>query len=349
MNNYCHPSRENNSGTCFVKSDMEILLNNYNRENPQQPIKESSTNKIRKQLLQNSNCENDICLHEKYGEELKDEKIFRAQQNEQWIKNPTEWLSTFDIEQCLRQYEETYPEFLFYGATPIDICEQTMFNEKVLGKLCDINLSSVLQKGYTKLGVVFNTHTHEKSGEHWFASFMDLINGKLYLFDSNGIYSNSNSNSNSIEMLSMEDSISEKYEPVVKALRNIQQQGNQLYQQKKLKNPFTIYYNTRQHQKTNTECGMYSIYFIVQMVEGADFKKLNSEPIPDNKVFQYRKIFFRPVASKSIQNMRESKIGGMGNLINYIIDPISLVKYAIHSIQGTNLLQNYVKTYLQLK
>ena len=347
--NFCHPSRQNKSGTCFIKSELQLLKDNWNRKNPQKKIIKNEN--LRNQLLYKSNCNNDICLQQKYGTELHENKLFRPQQNEDWIKNPVEWLSTYDIEKCLHQYEEAYPEFLFFGATPIDICQKNTFNEKVLGKLCDIYLPDILKKGYTKIGVVFNTDPHDKPGQHWFSCFMDLEKGQLFLFDSNGIHSNSNSNSNSnsIEKLTTQ-SISSLYDPVVKALQKIQKQGNQLYQQKRfpsiIKNPFSIYFNKQKHQRTNSECGMYSIYFIVRMIEGSDFKQINSQPIPDKFVFQFRNIFFRPITQYSNKKKVFEKKGG--NLtLEHIVDPSSLQKYKIHSERGIQLLRHYLQTYLQ--
>ena len=58
--------------------------------------------------------------------------------------------------------------------------------------------------------------------------------------------------------------INKMYDPVVNLLRNVKKQGNNLVENGKLDNPFKIYFNTISHQKTNSECGMYSIFLIVQ-------------------------------------------------------------------------------------
>ena len=50
-----------------------------------------------------------------------------------------------------------------------------------------------------------------------------------------------------------------------------------------------------EHQFKNTECGMYSLYFIIKMIEGANYKKsfLNKKNIiRDTEMNKLRKKFF---------------------------------------------------------
>ena len=43
-----------------------------------------------------------------------------------------------------------------------------------------------LDKGKTKIGLVFNTDPHYKDGSHWIALFIDIKKKFIYFFDSNG-------------------------------------------------------------------------------------------------------------------------------------------------------------------
>ena len=45
-----------------------------------------------------------------------------------------EWLSTIDINQVLKQYEEKYADFLFLGAVPIDFDDLSPLNVSFLRK-----------------------------------------------------------------------------------------------------------------------------------------------------------------------------------------------------------------------
>ena len=43
-----------------------------------------------------------------------------------------------------------------------------------------------INKGKTKIGVIFNTHPHYKSGEHWISLFINVKKGEIFFFDSAG-------------------------------------------------------------------------------------------------------------------------------------------------------------------
>ena len=53
-----------------------------------------------------------------------------------------------------------------------------------------------------------------------------------------------------------------------------------------------------EHQEENTECGMYSLFFIITMLEGGNFKKIfldKKKLIKDNNMIFLRKKIFTPV------------------------------------------------------
>ena len=51
-------------------------------------------------------------------------------------------------------------------------------------------------------------------------------------------------------------------------------------------------YNDIQHQKRNTECGIYSIHFITSMLEGKDFNDYIKEIKRDNYMEKYRDFYY---------------------------------------------------------
>ena len=56
---------------------------------------------------------------------------------------------------------------------------------------------------------------------------------------------------------------------------------------------FNIRYNDIQHQFDNTECGVYSINFILNMAEGRSFDDVINNVKKDKEMNENRKIFFR--------------------------------------------------------
>ena len=48
------------------------------------------------------------------------------------------------------------------------------------------------------------------------------------------------------------------------------------------------------HQKGNNECGVYSLYFIIERLMGTTFADLSRKRIPDNKMNRFRRFLYRP-------------------------------------------------------
>ena len=50
--------------------------------------------------------------------------------------------------------------------------------------------------------------------------------------------------------------------------------------------------NTKEHQRKNTECGIYSIYFMTSLLENKDPEYFINERITDDEMFSLRDKFF---------------------------------------------------------
>lgn len=79
--------------------------------------------------------------------------------------------------------------------------------------------------------------------------------------------------------------------------------SNIIYLQNKLKDSsynfavnkgFKFFINKKRHQYKNSECGVYSIYFIVQLLSGKEFKEVVNSHLPDEKMEKYRYELYRP-------------------------------------------------------
>lgn len=55
---------------------------------------------------------------------------------------------------------------------------------------------------------------------------------------------------------------------------------------------FMSFINTKKHQQQNTECGVYSIFFLVRQIEGQLFHDLINHVIPDSEIQLFRDVFF---------------------------------------------------------
>ena len=58
------------------------------------------------------------------------------------------------------------------------------------------------------------------------------------------------------------------------------------------KKEYKLIENKRRHQFSESECGMYSLYFIIQMLKGYPFSKFLKKRIRDKYMIKLRKIYF---------------------------------------------------------
>lgn len=201
-------------------------------------------------------------------EEIKEEH-YAPEAPDSWHQNPTEWLSTLDIDAKLEQYEDKYPEFKYFGATPIDFDLKGPGGTCQVNSLCNINLKQLLKQRTPKkyIGVVFNLDKHNEPGSHWIAMFVNIPKREINYWDSYGIKP------------PME---------VMDLMNKIQKQGLELSPQIKFKKQI----NSRRHQYKNSECGVYSCNFIIQQLEGNTFEEVVNKIIKDDDMNDERWKFF---------------------------------------------------------
>ena len=272
----CSPrlDADDNDFTCYNKRSLDKMKNLWNARHPDSKIKTNNTKEIWKQLkIRLSNvCDNERCwMQQNFAKNGIDNTIknftFAPFSPEQWKKNPNEWLSSVDILNVMKQYEKTYPCFEFMGPSPIDFDKRKMYGECVWEELCHFSLEDQIKKKKTKIGVCFNLDPHYKSGSHWVSLFINIKKKTIFYFDSNG------------------DKIPAKINAFVKRVIS---QGN------KLNINFTFDSNyPKEHQKENTECGVYSLYFLInQLRDNFNPKILKKKRIDDKTMMKFRKIYF---------------------------------------------------------
>lgn len=169
-------------------------------------------------------------------------------------KGKYDWLSTTDIEDVMRQYEQKYkPYFKFIDCVPSDHY-----------KLHPREFPSKTILSHQTSAIVFNLDPSHKPGSHWVTVFFhNDIHGNLTVeyFDSTGSKPN----------------------------RNIKDF---------LRHPFfrnaTYIQNTKKHQRGNSECGVYSLWYILQRLKGRTMDEINQERVSDKEMNEFRSTLFRP-------------------------------------------------------
>jgi hypothetical protein len=242
---------------------------------PDVKITTNNAKEIHAQLsrLLSNVCNKESCwLKQKsdFGELSKETSdVFAPDSPPEWKSNPNEWLSSVDIINVMKQYEKAYKCFEFIGPSPVDFDTRKMYGECVWNELCKFNIQEQIKSGKTKIGVIFNTDPHDKPGQHWISLFINIKKQNIFFFDSTG---------------------DKAPKEVTVLINRIIQQGNNL-------NP-PIHFNYDdsagvKHQTGNTECGVYSLYFIVHMLEDKTTNHyLKTHLLPDKHINKFRNVYF---------------------------------------------------------
>jgi len=273
----CSPNQDKNkkSFTCLKDSTLIRLRNLWNARHPDAKIKSTTAKDIWLQLKKNmsGSCNKESCwLKQKFVQgklqsELKES--FAPVSPREWKKNPNEWLSSVDIVNVMKQYEKAYKCFEFLGPSPIDYDTVKLYGECVWEELCNFKLENQIKQSKTKIGIIFNTDPHYKSGSHWISLFINIKKGMVYFFDSVG---------------------DKAPEQVIKFVNMVTEQGKQL------ETPIHFKFDQNypvEHQYGNTECGIYSLYFIIHMLQDKiNGHYLKTHILKDEYIEKFRKIYF---------------------------------------------------------
>lgn len=269
----CAPGK-NNEYTCYDNNSLNIIKNLWNIKHPDDKINDKNPKQIWLKLKDKfSNiCNNEFCwLNAEFIKNKINKKLLKSRfapfHPNHWNIDKNAWLSSTDIIKVMKGYENNYKNFNFIGPSPIDFDSKISKNSCVYNELCNFNLEKFIKKNINKIGFIFNTDPHYKSGSHWIALYLDVKKNIIFYFDSNG------------------DIIPQQ----IKKLSNrIIEQGKSLNIDLKYDDNHKI-----NHQKSNTECGMYCLYFIISLLKeqhNIDYFKKNR--IKDEYVENFRKIYF---------------------------------------------------------
>ncbi len=272
----CSPKEKNETlpYTCYTAKGLHKIKNIWNKKHPDRKITSNRPRNIWKALhyVLNTSCNKETCWlrHKAIKNDIDletKEYTFAPEAPKEWKENPTEWLTSIDILEVMKQYEKTYNCYEFIGPSPIDYDKHIAYSECVWEELCEFSLNKQIKEGKTKIGIIFNLDPHNKPGSHWVAMFIHIKKGEIYYLDSYG----------------------EKIPRQIKKFaKKVQKQSLKLGNKKEYK----LIENKRRHQFSESECGMYSLYFLIQMLKGTTFKKFTSKRIKDKYMMKLRKIYF---------------------------------------------------------
>jgi len=210
-----------------------------------------------------------------------EQTAFRPEHPEEWLESPHEWLSDVDIETVLRQYETNIGErkkFRFVGVFPSDFAKRSG-GPAGLGsagrrvgpptcvsqRMCDTTVQTLVQDGIHNIGVVFNSDPHTAQGRHWTSCYIGIDpSSNRY----GACYYDSVANGPMPGMMDFMKRIKAEAD------------GAGLSRKKE----FVIRSNTVRKQFQDTECGVYSIIFIILCLQTElTFDEICSHAIQDDE------------------------------------------------------------------
>ena len=283
MDSKCSPIESDNNYSCIDSDIIKEIGNIFNNEFKLNINLKKNTKSIYNDIIKhlkhlNKDCTSEVCL--KYMNIIKNnlskDKLkrfinsFKPDMPNEWINNYNMWLNTKDLNEVMEQYEKSDNRFRFYGPTPIDFKLKDNNGDCKVDELCKFDLKDNLNNNKTKIGIIFNTDPHHKSGEHWISMYIDCKNNNMdipciYFFDSTG-----------------EEAPSE----IMELVDEIKNQGinNNI--------TFTYLWNNKEHQKGTTECGVYSLNFLISMINNENFVNYTNNIKNDKYMEKYRKKYY---------------------------------------------------------
>jgi Ulp1 protease family, C-terminal catalytic domain len=270
----CSPNPEKKDFSCFTDESLYQLRDMWNARHPDVLIQTNDTREIWSTLQTHlkSVCSKESCwLKQNFVGNDKSKKLmeesFAPEAPKSWKKKPHEWLSSTDILKVMKQYEKAYKCFEFMGPSPIDYDTKQMYGECVWEELCNFNLKEQIEKGKAKIGIIFNLDPHYLGGSHWVSLFINIKRKTIFYFDSAG------------------DKIPTR---IMKFVKTVTTQGKGLGIDFVFDQNYPV-----EHQYGNTECGIYSIFFIAHMLEDTiNEEYLKTHILRDKYMSKFRKVYF---------------------------------------------------------
>jgi hypothetical protein len=269
-------SANKKSFTCYSNKSLKIMKKHWNMRHPDSKIITDKPREIWKSFKKylSNMCDSEACwMRQNFMKNGLNKELlnytFAPTAPSSWSKNPNTWLTSVDLSKVMKQYEARYSDFRFIGPSPIDYDALESDGRRVWDELYDFDINKQIKKGKKKIGIIFNTDDHTKSGAHWISLFINLETGEMNYFDSVG----------------------DKAPDNVKKFCNMvkKQAEESSYNLPEFK--FDEIY-PHEHQQKDTECGIYSLYYIVNMIQKNNFLFFKTKVIKDDEMEKFRDYFF---------------------------------------------------------
>ena len=253
----CSLIAEETPFSCYSTNELQKLKTVYNKTY-RRKITGLSAKAIWLELSKVLPCKNEAC----FASTLKVRtKSFAPKAPASWKKKSNEWLSSLEFLKLFKQYEDSFPDFKFFGPSASDYDFKMEDGKCEFDDMCTLDVRT-LPPHIKKLGVVFNLDEHDDDGSHWVAMYVSVSKKSVYYFDSAG--------------------------------EKIPENIYKFYQQIKTQDSSYKFFQNHPvtHQRGESECGMYAIFFILSMMYNENFSVFTTQRWKDGTMNKLRRKIF---------------------------------------------------------
>lgn len=238
-----------------------------------------SSKEIIEMVKKKTNCETESCIYKNKNviNVLGDSAVNSILKEYFKPSGPaftTEWLSNYDIDNVLDQFEKKYPSFYHIYFQMRDFAKKKLTEaekknpEMLKYSLNDIEFSQKIKEGIATFGCVLNTDFSTGQGEHWFCLFGDFRK-EPYQIE----YFNSSGDAPLDEVQIWLDKTKHDLE-------------------KKTGKRVKLIICRTQHQHDSHSCGPYSLYYIVNRLKGVPAETFDKSIGGDKRMMRWRREMF---------------------------------------------------------
>lgn len=318
-----------NQNTCYSKDSLKLMVKYWNEKHPHDVIvseteqydRDSTSSlhsKIDSKMSNAQYCKkgDEICwaAQQWFHDDAIKDKTFRAT----IPKGEKEWLSTLDLDFTMKQFEEPYFYFNYLGSHAIDFEEydnalkgftitdhlpKGFLGTRVI-EIYKAKYEDVLKKPPVRiLGIILNLDDHKSSGSHWVAITITCYQDKRIPTEFS--YYDSTSCKSKIDC--PPDRVKIFYQKVKQQLSAYGYKISELL------------VNDVQTQFENSECGMYSMRYILMRIHLFDFEESCQNILLDKGMNETRQSIFRKdngfdTSSKHMPYYRYEKLRQQGRI-----------------------------------
>ncbi len=287
---------KNGAPTCVSPSTIDKISTVTKTSSPVETMKAAK---------EKTGCKTERCVLEKMVDVIGHNVVEHEIRTNLKVKGPTgsKLLSNINIDATLVQWAHAMPDFFAYNFNMRNYAQysyhngQTRHSPDTLATIemadlvadvskADTGIRSTDKKYYTRAACVINSDVYQGPGKHWMALFVDVPNNQL-------------KNSSNTKPASVEFFNSSGNAPAPEWVNWMEKTRGQLenlgYTVK------IVRASNIRHQKSKSECGLYSLFYIWSRLNGVPYSYFSTHTIPDKLMFEFRQHLFNDPSRAPIE------------------------------------------------